>query len=281
MKTKTGMLFIIYAAAAVLIASVVRFFQYETIIEPNTGFFVDGCEAMGVLIYIILAVFGALLIALTIVGKKKGWTPLTVSSDGMSSKSTIIAGAAYLVAALVAVVAVLNMESGFKLFSTVGLALSFGIIGFCLIKNSVPPMFTGFVNLYPALYFFMLSTELFTSDLVVKNRSDSLILLLVYVTATLFFASGARFYARLETRFSRSREMILGGFAFVLSFVHVFSKLFALIFGENAAGAMSPIGLNEVIVLVVSAGFIAMVCTTAQTKEIDYIVEEKKEEAEK
>ena len=39
MKTKTGKLFLIYFAAAIVIASVIRFFQYVTIIDYRTGFY--------------------------------------------------------------------------------------------------------------------------------------------------------------------------------------------------------------------------------------------------
>ena len=39
MKEKTGKLFLIYTAFAVIIASVIRFFQYVSVIDYETGFF--------------------------------------------------------------------------------------------------------------------------------------------------------------------------------------------------------------------------------------------------
>ncbi len=281
MKTKTGILFVIYAAVAAIITSVVRFFQYETIMEPLTGFFKQGCEAKGVIIYIVLAVFGIGFIALTIIGKKKGWTAVTVSSDGMGEKATLISGISYLVAALVMAFSVVNTGiGGFKGIAAAGLLLCFGVIGFCLVKNSIPPALAGFLNLYPALYFFMLSTEHFVTDLTIKNRSDSLILLFIYVLATLFFASAARFYARVETKFSRTREIILGGLAFILSFVHIFSKAMVHLIGGPSLKVIDEIGLNEVVVFVITAAFLVMICTAKQSKEIEYIIEEKEEKKE-
>lgn len=283
MKTKTGKLFLIYFAAAIVIASVIRFFQYVTIIDYRTGFFAMGSEAAGMLIYIVLAVLGAGLIGLTVFGYKKNWTALTVSSDGMGSKATLILGVAYLLAAAVGVLNAVNLNGAglFRAVSCWAFAVSLGALGLCLMKSTVPPMVTGFINLFPALYFFMLATELFTNDLVVKNRSDSLIVLLTYVFGTLFFASGARFLARLETKLSRSREIITGGLAFIFSAVHVLSKVLAFAFGGDAIRGMDGISAGAIMLMIISGGFLITICTTRQHKEIDYLLPEKKEDKDK
>ena len=56
MNKKTGKAFLIYTAAVTLIAAAVRFFQYVSIMDYETGFFAGGTEAMGMLVYIIFAV---------------------------------------------------------------------------------------------------------------------------------------------------------------------------------------------------------------------------------
>ncbi len=280
MKTKTGKLFLIYCAVAVVIASAVRFFQYASIIDFGTGFFIKGSEPMGMLIYIILCIAGLGLIGLTILGAKKKWTAVTVSSDGMGSKSTIIPGVGYLIAAVISVMNALNMgDAGFfRIVSAYAVTLCFAAIGLCLLKSTVPPAVTGFINLFLALYFFISATQLFTDDLTIKNRSDNLILLFIYVLGTLFFASSARFYARLETKLSRPREIIMAGFAFILSSVHVLSKLLVYLFGKSLREGMSEISLDALVIMVISGAFLITVCTAKQHKEIDYLLPEKKEE---
>lgn len=280
MKTKTGKLFLIYSAAAVVIASVIRFFQYVSIIDFSTGFYTFGSEAAGALIYIVLLIAALGFVGITILGAKKKWTAVTVSSDGMSSKATLIPGISYLLSGAVQFFAATRLEGEglFKIISVYAFAICFAAIGLCLMKSSIPPAVTGFINLFPALYYFILATELFTDDLVVKNRSDSLLLLLSYVLGTLFFASAARFYARLETKYSRIREIITGGFAFILSAVHVISKALAYIFGGGAVSGMDGISADVLILMIISGAFLITICTTKQHKEIDYILPEKKEE---
>lgn len=283
MKTKTGMLFLIYSLAAIAVSSVIRFFQYVSIIDFSTGFYIMGSETAGCLIYIILAAFGLGFAALTIIGHKKKWTATTVSSDGMGSKATLIPGVAYLIAAVVQFVGAMNLDNAgfFRVIGSYALAISFAALGLCLMKSTVPPAVTGFINLLPALYFFTMATTLFTTDLTVKNRSDSLILLLTLVVGTLFFAAVARFFARLETRHSRSRELITSGFAFILSGTHVLSKLLAYAFGGDAVSGIDSISFDALVLMVISGAFIITVCTAKQSKEIDYLLPDEKEKDEK
>lgn len=283
MKTKTGMLFLIYSLAAIIISSVIRFFQYVSIIDFSTGFYISGSETAGALIYIVLAVFGAGFAALTAVGCKKRWTAVTVSSDGMGNKSTLITGTGYLLAAVVQFISAINLDNAglFKIVGSYALAISLAALGLCLMKSTVPPAVTGFINLLPSLYFFVTATELFTTDLTVKNRSDSLILLLTLVIGTIFFAALARFFSRLETKYSRIRELITGGFAFMLSGTHVLSKLIAYIFGSGTVAGMDSISSDALMLMIISGAFLITVCTAKQTKEIDYLIPEKKDDDDK
>ncbi len=282
MKAKTGKLFIIYCAAAILIASVIRFFQYVTIMDFGTGFFTYGNGGAGALIYAVLFTAALGFIALTVFGVKKKWTATTVSSDGMDSKSTIIPGIAFLLSAALKVIETIGLDGMgfFRLLSGYTCALALAALGLILLKSSKPPFVSGVVILVLSLYLFGCAVSLFTSDLIVKNRSDNLILLLIYVAATLFFVASARFYSRLETKLSRPREIITGGITFILSGVHIVSKLFAYAFGGDAILRMDSISFDAVIIFLVSGAFLVTISTTTQSAEIDYILPEKEEDDE-
>ncbi len=287
MKEKTGKLFLIYSAAAVITASVVRFFQYVSIMDYSTGFFIKGAEPMGNLIYIILAVLVAGMLGLTILGACRKWTAVTVSSAGMGSKATIFLGASYLIAAVLKVYQLFSEEGG-SFFRTVAMGaavICFAVIGLMLMKSTVPPAVTGFLNIFPALIMFSQAVELFMSDLIIKSRSDKLLLLFVYVSGTLFFAGMARFYARLEAKLSRPREIFTAGIAFIFSGLHVVSKLLALVFGGSAAADMALSGMNEIssdalALMVISGAYLCVICITKQSSPIEYLIEKKKEKEE-
>lgn len=282
MKEKTGKLFLIYTAAATIIASVIRFFQYVSVIHFRTGFFRKGAEPMGNLIYIVLVAFLLGLLGLVILGTKKKWTATTVSSAGMGSKATIFLGASYLVASVLKLYQLFSEESGgfFRTAAMGAAVLFFAAMGLLLMKSTVPPAISGFLNIFPSLIMFVQAIELFMGDLVIKSRSDSLLLLFVYIAATLFFAGCTRFYGRLETKLARPREIFMAGAAFILSGMHVISKLLALAFGGSAVNGMSGISADAAAVMAISGVFLAVVCTAPQTAAIEYITE-KKEEKEK
>jgi len=282
MNKLSGKLFLIYSAVAVIISSIIRFFQYVSLIDYSTGFFLREAQLGGYLIYIVLAVFGIGFVALTFYGRKKEWTMLTVSSDGMNPKATIFLGASFIIAAAVKLINTLGLNNAdsFKVISSYIFVICFGVIGFIFLKNTVPPMVTGFMTYFAALYYFVLAIEIFSGDLIIKNHSDNLILLLCFVLGTLFFTAMARFSSRLETKFSRSREIILGGFSFILSAVHILSKLLAYAFGGDAVFGMSGISADVVILMILSGTFLFVIAFTDSSKEIEYLVPEKKKEKE-
>ena len=279
MKEKTGKLFLIYLAAAVVIASAVRFFQYVSVIDYQTGFFRKGSEPMGNLIYIIFCVAIVGFLGLTFFGNHKKWTAITIASDGMNSKATIFLGASYLVAAVMKLYQLINDGSDglFKTIAMVAAAGFFAAMGLMFMKSTVPPAISGYLNIFPTLLLFAQSVEFFMDDLVIKNRSDSLILLFIYVTGTLFFASMIRFYGRIETKLARVREIIMAGLAFMFSAVHVIAKLLAILFGGTAVQGMSGISPDAVAIMFVSGTFLAVICTSEQRRAIEYIVEKKED----
>ncbi len=279
MKEKTGKLFFIYNIIAVLIAAVVRFFQYVSIIDYKTGFFASGTEAMGLLIYIVFVAAIAGFAGLIILGYKKKWTATTVSSDGMNNKATVFLGISFLIAAVLKLYQLFS-ENGGTIFRTIAMGAAvifFAALGLMLMKSTVPPAVTGFLNIFPTLIMFSQAIELFMGDLVIKNRSDNLILLLIYVSGTLMFASMARFYARLESKYSRARELFVTGAAFIFSGGYVVAKLLAVLFGGDAVTGMSGISPDAIAIMLISGTFLGVVSFTEQHKEIEYIVEKKEE----
>ncbi len=279
MKEKTGKLFLVCMTAAIIIASAVRFFQYVSVIDYETGFFRNGAEPMGALIYIISAVAIAGLLGLTILGSYKKWTAFTVSSAGMDSKATIFLGASYLLAAVLKLYQLFVEESG-GLFRTIAMVAAVGFfaaMGLLLMKSTVPPAISGYLNIFPSLIMFSQAVELFMGDLIIKNHSDNLILLFIYVSGTLLFTALTRFYARLETKRSRPREIFVAGLAFFFSGTHVISKLLALAFGGEAVSGMSAVSPDAAAVMLISAAFLFVICFTKQHSEIEYLVEKKEE----
>ncbi len=279
MKAKTGKFFLIYTAAAVIVLSVIRFFQYVSVMDYETGFFRKGAEPMGNLIYILLAVMLSGLLALVIIGTKKKWTAVTVSSAGMGSKATIYLGASYLIASVLKLYQLFTGESGgfFRTAAMGAAVIFFAAVGLMLMKSTVPPAISGFLNIFPTLIMFVQAIELFMGDLIIRSRSDNLLLLFVYISATLFFAGCTRFYGRLETKLTRSREIFMAGAAFIFSGMLVISKLLALAFGGNDVQGMDPISPDAAAVMVISGVFLAVICTTEQNQEIEYIIEKKEE----
>lgn len=282
MKEKTGKPFLIYTVIAVLIAAAVRFFQYVSIMDYETGFFTGGAEAMGMLIYIIFGVAIAGLAGLIILGYKKKWTAVTVSSSGMDSKATIFLGISYLITAVLEVYQLFSQDGGsfFRTAAMVAAAGFFAAVGLMLMKSTVPPAVTGFLNIFPTLIMFSQAIELFMGDLIIKNRSDNLILLFVYVSGTLMFASMARFYARLESKYSRAREIFVTGTAFIFSGTYVIAKLLALAFGGNSVSGMSGISPDAAAIMLISGTFLGVISFTKQHVEIEYLVEKKEEKNE-
>lgn len=272
MKTKSSKAVMIYLLIAVIIASVIRFFQYVTIMDFGTGFYKRGTEAMGALIYIILAVAAIGYIMLTIIRKKAGDAAFTLSSDGMGSHATQDLGVACMLSAVMMVIKAVSSTGLDMIISCVAVVL-LGAVGFLMMKNVVPPAATGHLLLVYAVYMFVVTATFFNSDLIILNHSDNLVLLITYVLFTLFLASLARFCSRLETKNSRIVQIILGGLTFISSGTHVIPKLLALLFGGDAVKGIEGVAPDAVAALFVSGAFISMIFLTTKKKDIVYLID--------
>lgn len=262
---------LVFLGASVLAASVIRFFQYVSIIDFNTGFYLSGAEGAGMLIYIALAVFGAVFIALAVVGKKSGADAYSFSSEGMGDKATIPLGIFYLIGA---VTGLFSLFGGSDLFGTAVSGVSciaLGASGLLLLNNKIPPKLIGYIQLLAAVCWFFKTSAFFSKDLVILNHSENLIDLMGYIMATLFITASARFFSRVETKYSRMREIISAGLTFILSGTALISKTAAILFGGSAVKGVGDVNFDMATAFAISLGFIITVFTAKKEKEIEYI----------
>lgn len=281
MKTTSSKILPVFAVGAVLICSIIRFFQYVSIMDFETGFYNKGSEPAGNLIYIVLFLSWALFIVLCILGKKKGDAAYSVSSDGMGSHATQFLGVSMLVGAFLVVMNAFGEEALTVKCATFVSAAALLAAGFVLLKNTIPPAYTGAMMVIYAVYVFLRTCNFFMSDLVILNHSDTLITLLAYVFFCAFLASTARFYARLETKHSRMREIITTGAAFIFSAVHVISKLLALAFGGKTVQGMSGINTDIAAAAIITGTFLFVLFFTKKSKDIEFLMEEPDKKKEK
>ncbi len=269
MTKKKGISIFVFAAAAVLAASVIRFFLCVSAIDFTTGFYtVEGSTAAGFFRGLLLAL-AALFCVLCFVGERRRWTVFTVSSDGFGARVTLFLGVLYLAAAAVTVFGIVRAESvsPLSVIDLIGLAA----VGLLLVKNTAAPPITGGIHVALSLCLFFRALTLFNGDLVIRNHSDPMLRLLAYVFGSLFFASSARCYARLEMKHSRFRELFLAGLTFLFSGAYTLGKLMAMLFGGNRVLGMEALDPTAAALFLISGSFLAALCFTSQHKEIEYL----------
>ncbi|MCR4780566.1 MAG: hypothetical protein K5876_05660 [Ruminiclostridium sp.] len=265
---KSKLIIPIFLLVGVLAACVLRFFQYMSLIDFNTGFFYDGAELAGILIYVLMGIVAVAAVILMFVGKTKGGSAYTVSPDGMGSHATQVLGISELLSAFIIVIRFFEGCSTARMICSGGIALILLVSGFLQLKNTVPPTITGHIKIIAAALMFPIIAEYYESDLIMHQRSDKLIIMLSYIMIGAFFASSARFYSRLETPNSRMRELISSVPTFILCSVHVLPKLLAYAFGGTAVKGMPEPDLIVSAGMIISGAFIATLFFTKKTKEI-------------
>lgn len=277
---KIFFIFIIVAAAAL---SAVRFFQYMSLIDFFTGYYYKGSESGGILLYILMIAAGAIVIALAAVGNKMRVGAFTVSSDGMGSHATQFLGIAEIIAGVVTASPIFTSSQ--EVLAIVGMAvagLTLAVSGFMDLQHVVPPAITGHLKLVWAVYLFFRGAVVFNSDLTILSHSDTLIELTALLFAMMFATSLARFFARVETKRSRLREMIFAGLTFGCCAVHIIPKLIAYIAGSDATVGMRGINADAAAAMILSLTYLAVVTFTKKKSEIvpiDIYDEEKEKKA--
>lgn len=265
---KSKLIFPIFLLVGVLAACALRFFQYMSVIDFSTGFFYDGAELAGILIYVLMGVIAAVSVVLLVMGSKKGGTPYTVASDGMGSHATQVLGLSEMLGALIIAVKFFDGCTTLRAVCSGGIALILLVSGLIQLRNIVPPTVTGHIKIAAAALMFPIIAEYYEDDLIMHQRSDKLIVMLSYIMIGAFFASVSRFYSRLETPNSRMREFITSTMTFIVCAVHVVPKLLAYAFGGTAVKGMAEPDLIVSAGLLISGAFIATLFFTKKTKEI-------------
>lgn len=278
MTKKKGVSVFVCSAAAVLAAAVIRFFLYMTAIDYKTGFYTAEGAAVADFFRGLLLIFTVLFFVLCLVGERRRWTVFSVSSDGLGNRVTLFLGLIYLAAAALAVLGMAGAEE-FSLLS-VAEAVFYAAVGLLMIKNTAASPAAGALHVGLSLLCFLRALILFNGDLVIRNHSDPMLRLLAYVFGSLFFASSARCYARLEMKHSRLRELFLGGTAFLFSGAYTLGKLSALLLGGNRVLGMETLDRTAAAVFLISGGFLAALCFTRHGKEIEYLAAETEKEGE-
>ncbi len=280
MAKKTDKIFFIFIIVAAAALSAVRFFQYMSLIDFFTGYYYKGSESGGALLYILMIASGAILIALAVVGNKMRAGAFRVSSDGMGKHATQYFGIAEIIAGVVTASPIFtSTQDVFSIIIMAIAGLTLAASGFIDLQHVVPPAITGHLKLVWAVYLFFRGAVLFNSDLTILNHSDTLIELTALLLAMIFAASLARFFARVETKLSRLREMIFAGLTFGCCAVHIIPKLIAYIAGSDATVGMRGINADAAAAMILSLTYLAVVTFTKKSREIapiDIYEEDKK-----
>ena len=263
---KIFFIFVLIAAAAL---SAVRFFQYMSLIDFGTGYFLEGAETGGMLLYILMIAAGAVIIVLGIVGNKLRAGTFTVASDGMGSHATQFLGIAEIIAGVVTISPVfISSSDTLSVILMVIACASLVVSGFMELMHIVPPAVNGHLKLVWAVYLFFRGTVVFNSDLTILSHSDTLLELTALLMTMTLAASIARFYARVETKLSRLKEIIFAGLAVTACSVHVIPKIIAYIAGGETTKGMRGINTDVAAGLIISLAYLAVVIFTEKKKEI-------------
>ncbi len=274
MKKTSNKLIVIVAAVTAVMCGIIRFFQITGITDVTTGWFMDGAEFGGLMIYAALALSAVIFIVLAVIGKNKGDAAYTLSSDGMGNNATRFLGMAEFLGGLLIASQIIGDNKPMQIIAIAAASLSLLASGFIQLGRIEPPAITGHLKLLTALAFFLRTTDFFNSDLTVLYHAENLIVLLSYVGATFFFASSARFYSRLETRKSRLREVIAAGIAFLLSMAHTVSDLAVMLFGSEGMKQFAPLSMDTAAVAVISGTFLFVLFCTTKKKDLIPLAEE-------
>ncbi len=262
-------IFLLFVTAAAIVLGTIRFFQYMSLIDFSTGYYLGGAESGAMLLNILMIASGVIIIAIAIVGNRMGADAFKVSSDGMGRHATQYLGISEIIAGVLTASPIFTSSP--DVLSIIGIsvaALCLAACGFIDLQRVVPPMINGHLKLVWAVYLFLRGAGLFNSDLTILSHSDTLIELTSLLCAMMFAASMARFYARVETRRSRLREMIFAGLTFACCAVHIIPKLIVYISPSDLTSGMRGINADTAAAMIVSIAYLAVVVLTKKEKDI-------------
>lgn len=241
---KNSRLAFVFAGCAAVVAVILRFFQYASVIDFETGFFTEGSGIAGNIIYILFALAFVLGIVGAAADCRRKSTAFTKSADMLSSSSTLLVGAAYVIGGIFFAVSAYTAlpQLGFQLISMATLALALLVIGFLLLSSKKIPPVAGYLQLVPTITLTCHAAVYFTSDLVIKRMSDQLVGMLADIVMVLLCLAFGRYLTGNEARLTRGKLIVYAVVEIVLSASITLGKLLFMLFGGDTASAAFAAG---------------------------------------
>lgn len=207
-----------------VVAVLFRVFQLLKVVDYNEmGFFGTYTDTSGFLavngLYLLLGFTVILLIIGVIIDKKIGGSSFSRPAASLTSKQTVVLGVAFLIGACLRLYELMlrfnSPDLGF--IGEALIFLLFTIIGFIILGSKRMRPIVGYLHIVICISYTLKAAVLFMQDTIIVRVSDELLLLLSYVASVLFFLALGRFIAGNESRLTRQKLFIFGGFTVLLS----------------------------------------------------------------
>lgn len=207
-----------------VIAVLIRVFQLLVVVDYNEmGFFSTTTDISGFLaangLYLLLGFTVILLIIGAILDKKIGSSSYVRSAASLTPKQTAVLGVAFLIGACLRLYELAlnfnNPDLGF--IGEALIFLLFIIMGFVILCSKKFKPAVGYLHIIICISYTLKAAVLFMQDTIIVRVSDELLLLLSYVASVLFFLALGRFITGNESRLTRHKLFIFGGFTILLS----------------------------------------------------------------
>ena len=239
MQKRSYMLPIVMIISAV-IALGIRVFQILVVVDYNEmGFFsadADFLYTSG--LYLFLGAAAIFVIIGSIVDKKVGSAAFTRPAASLTPGQTAALGIAFLIGACLRLYELVFRFNGFGL-SFIGEALIFVLfaaIGFIILGSRKLKPLVGYLHIIICISCTLKAAALFMQDTIIIRVSDELLLLLSYVAAVLFFLALGRFITGNESKLTRHKLFVFGGFTAVLSLCSSLAGYIALLVDSSYIG---------------------------------------------
>ena len=240
-----------FFAAMLIVCTIVRYFQYTAVIDPQSGFFEHDGGFLTHLYYILFVVVVAGLAVLSFIDakSKRGILPKVSAGLTLSAVPAVIgAGLCAFCGFLLAGEAINAFGARLHIVQSAALtiaALGFTFIGYVVFTHRKARPISAIGFLFIAACYVCKASVLFMERIYTVNLSAQLIVLMVYLLLAVFFLSCGRLIVQSETRFTATVATVSGYTLVLLSFSESLSRIVyyfqsdsavqrALVRGDNA-----------------------------------------------
>ena len=225
-----------------IVAVLLRVYQLLTVVDYNEmGFFVTSTDISGFLavngLYLLMGFNVILLIIGAIIDKKIGGNSFTRPAASLTPKQAVVLGAAFLIGACLRIYDLMlyfnkpKPDLGF--ISEVLIFVLYLVMGFIILGSKRFKPAVGYLHIVICISYTLKAAVLFMQDTIIVRVSDELLLLLSYVASVLFFLALGRFITGNESRLTRHKLFIFGGFTVLLSLCASLAGYIALFINTN------------------------------------------------